>query len=95
MTIRRIRNTTDCSIFLTYKNHHCNIFYWGRPKCGIDAVSYGGPTRCKPMDWLLARLQCPTRAIDGIGCVGTGGSGVVVRLPHSRHGHVVGGAVPD
>lgn len=63
MTIQRISNTTICSIFLTYKNYHCNIFYWGRPKRGIYAVSYGGHTRCKPMDWLLARLQRPTRAI--------------------------------
>jgi len=95
MTIRRISNTTICSIFLTYKSHHCNIFYWGRPKRGIYAVSYSGHTRCKPVDWLFARLQRPTRAIDGIGCIGTGGVVWLVRLPHPRHGSVVGGAVPD
>jgi hypothetical protein len=27
MTIQRISNTTICSIFLTYKNHHCNQVY--------------------------------------------------------------------
>lgn len=32
------------------------------------------------MDWLLARLQRPTRAIDGIGCVGTRGRNLVGAL---------------